>query len=166
MSLLDTPNDMKWGRRRWWGVGWKVCVIVRFGLWDHINITLFTPLRVSDTWVGSHWACRVSSPSKESLGGGHQWKCTRVGHADASADAHHPHIVQKMSSHFLPINCHFGSVFPNPWAQSTCYQYELEWRIDLVKQFPRHPLFFLLQDYLQCINTFSTNNVFLNSHGT
>ena len=50
---------------------------------------------------------------------------TRVGHADASADAHrmridahHPHIVQKMTSHFLPINCHFGSVFPNPWAQS------------------------------------------------
>ena len=74
MSLLDTPNDMKWGRRRWWGVGWKVCVIVRFGLWDHINITLFTPFRVSDTWVGSHWACRVSSPSKESLGGGHRWK--------------------------------------------------------------------------------------------
>ena len=39
----------------------------------------------------------------------------RVGHADASADAHrmrinahHPHIVQKMKSHFLPINCHFG----------------------------------------------------------
>ena len=77
MSLLDTPNDMKWGRRRWWGVGWKVCVIVRFGLWDHINITLFTPFRVSDTWVGSHWACRVSSPSKESLGGRPRWKCIK-----------------------------------------------------------------------------------------
>ena len=32
-------------------------------------------------------------------------------------DAHHPHIVQKESSHFWPINCNFDSVFPNPWAQ-------------------------------------------------
>ena len=39
-------------------------------------------------------------------------------------DAHHLHIVQK-NSHFLPINCHFGSGFPNPWAQSPCYQYKL-----------------------------------------
>ena len=42
----------------------------------------------------------------------------RIGCASMRIDAHHPHIVQKMTSHFLPINCHFGSVFPNPWAQS------------------------------------------------
>ena len=30
-------------------------------------------------------------------------------------------LCKKKSSNFLPINCHFCSVFPNPWAESPCW---------------------------------------------
>ena len=30
-------------------------------------------------------------------------------------------LCKKNSSNFLPINCHFCSVFPNPWAESPCW---------------------------------------------
>ena len=46
----------------------KYCTVVAI---EKYSILPFPPLfKVSDTWAGPHWAGWISSPSKESLGGG------------------------------------------------------------------------------------------------
>ena len=46
----------------------KYCTVVAI---EKYSILPFLPLfKVSDTWAGPHWAGWISSPSKESLGGG------------------------------------------------------------------------------------------------